>query len=68
VISQLSLIDDLAGLAEERKNRINLKELLEINAVELSDMQDKREMLAGNVGRLAMLSVCLQRKWDNWAP
>ncbi|MBW2063356.1 MAG: AAA family ATPase [Deltaproteobacteria bacterium] len=55
VKSQLSLIDDLAGLAEHRKQREELTEQLRANADELADLYDQKEGLAGTVGSLTQL-------------
>jgi hypothetical protein len=55
VKSQLSLIDDLAGLADHRKEREELREELRVNADELADLYDQREELVGVVGSLTQL-------------
>jgi len=55
VRSQLSLIDDLAGLAEHRKDREELREKLRINAEALADLYDQTEEMAGTVGNLKQL-------------
>ena len=60
VTSQLSLIDDLAGLAGYRKEREELKEKLRINAEALADQYDQMEELAGTVGNLKQLKADLK--------
>ena len=55
VVFQLSLIDDLAGLAGDRKDREELREKLSINAEALAGQYDKAEEVAGTVGGLKQL-------------
>ena len=55
VQSQLSLIDELAGLSEYRKNKEELKQKLKESADMLSELYDKKEELAGLVGGLSDL-------------
>ena len=52
VQSQLSLIDELAGLSGDRKKRDEIKQKLTENADALAGLFDKREKLAGSVGTL----------------
>jgi len=60
VVSQLSLIDDLAGLAGHRKDREELREQLRINAEALAGQYDQREGVAGTVGSLKQLNQDLK--------
>lgn len=60
VVSQLSLIDDLAGLAGLRKDREELKVSLEKNAEALADQYEQIEELAGTVGGLKKLKQDLK--------
>jgi hypothetical protein len=60
VVSQLSLIDDLAGLALHRKEREELKAKLQINAEALADQYEQAEELVGTVGGLEQLKKDLK--------
>ncbi len=60
VKSQLSLIDDLAGLADYRKEREELIDQLKINADDLADLYDQKEGLVGTVGSLIQLEKDLE--------
>jgi hypothetical protein len=60
VVSQLSLIDDLAGLSGHRKEREELREKLMINAEALADQYEKTEELVGTVGSLKQLKKDLK--------
>jgi hypothetical protein len=60
VVSQLSLIDDLAGLAGHRKDREELREKLSINAEALAGQYDQTEEVAGTVGSLKQLKQDLK--------
>jgi len=55
VQSQLSLIDELAGLSEHRRNREELKQNLRENAEILAELYDEKEELTGLVGNLLEL-------------
>lgn len=61
VQSQLSLIDELAGLSEQRKKQEELKQNLKQNADDLADLYDEREKLIGSVGNLKSLKEELKR-------
>jgi len=52
VQSQLSLIDELAGLSENRKRKEELRLHLKQNAESLSELYDDKEKLIGSVGKL----------------
>ncbi len=60
VVSQLSLIDDLAGLAGHRKDREELREKLSINAEALAGQYEQTEGVAGTVGSLKQLKQDLK--------
>ena len=60
VVSQLSLIDDLAGLARHRKDKEELKEKLRMNAEVLADQYDQTEEVFGTVGSLKQLKQDLK--------
>lgn len=60
VVSQLSLIDDLAGLAGHRKEREELRAKLEINAEALADQYELAEELVGTVGSIGQLKKDLK--------
>ena len=60
VVSQLSLIDDLAGLTGHRKDREELRQKLSINAEALAYQYDQREEVAGTVGSLKQLKQDLK--------
>ncbi|MBE9571187.1 MAG: AAA family ATPase, partial [Proteobacteria bacterium] len=62
VISQLSLIDDLAGLAGHRKEREKLREKLRMNAEALAEQYEQTEEVAGTVGNLKQLKKDLKDK------
>lgn len=55
VQSQLSLIDELAGLSELRKKAEELKRKLKDNADKLAGLYEEKEKLTGVVGSLSVL-------------
>ena len=76
VQSQLSLIDELSGLSEQRKKREELRQNLKQNADSLADLYDEKEKLIGSVGNLKDLKKELKQDkehlketdnelWDN---
>ncbi|MGA1825914.1 MAG: AAA family ATPase [bacterium] len=60
VESQLSLIDDLAGLSNYRKEREDLREKLRKNAEALASQYEQAEELTGSVGSLDQLKKELE--------
>lgn len=52
VQSQLSLIDELAGLSENRKRKEELRLSLKQNADSLAELYENKEKLIGTVGKL----------------
>ena len=60
VKSQLSLIDDLAGLAGYRMRAEELKKQLKENADAIAGLQEETEKLAGTVGSLTRLKQELE--------
>jgi hypothetical protein len=60
VKSQLSLIDDLAGLAGHRIQAEELKRQLKENADAIAQLQEETEKLAGTVGSLTRLKQELE--------
>ncbi len=65
VQSQLSLIDDLAGLSEQRKKKEELKRNLEQNAESLADLYNEKEKLTGSVGSLKDLKKELKQNKEH---
>ncbi len=61
VQSQLSLIDELSGLSEQRKKREELRQSLKQNADFLADLYDGKEKLIGSVGNLKDLEKELKQ-------
>lgn len=53
--TQLSLIDDLAGLATSRNQKEAIRTQLTENAQELTDLYEEKETVAGRVGTLKAL-------------
>lgn len=55
VVSQLSLIDELAGLNAHRNEKEGLRDNLRINAEALADQYERAEELVGSVGSLEQM-------------
>lgn len=65
VQSQLSLIDELAGLSENRKRKEELRLSLKQNAESLAELYENREELIGSVGKLKDLKEELKQSKEH---